>query len=152
MRWHVIVSYRHEKYAKSLERSQLSDSHLEDSMRVATTTFEPSSVARGAGRLCPPLADHYYAEQRKKCKMKHFCGYLNYGEGSIFFSLFHPSIYFRLPQNPYFATWTISKNSDLCISCVSQNKFLLAIYKNPLIYENKRPIFFNLHTCNLLGR
>ena len=51
------MSYRNEKYAKSPKRSQLFDIHMEDSLRVATTTFGPSSVA--GGRAMTPLPPHW---------------------------------------------------------------------------------------------
>ena len=56
-------------YTKSLERSQLSDSHLEDSLHVAATTFEPStgSVARvGAIATPTPILANYYKQKRGK--------------------------------------------------------------------------------------
>ena len=40
------------KHTKSLERSQLSDSHLEDSLRVATTTFEPDIMNLVRSKKC----------------------------------------------------------------------------------------------------
>ena len=40
------------KYTKSPERSQLSDSHLEDSLRVATTTFEPYIMKLARSKQC----------------------------------------------------------------------------------------------------
>ena len=40
------------KYTKSSERSQLSDSHLEDSLRVATTTFEPDIMKLARSKQC----------------------------------------------------------------------------------------------------
>ena len=40
------------KYTKSPERFQLSDSHLEDSLRVATTTFEPDIMKLARSKKC----------------------------------------------------------------------------------------------------
>ena len=40
------------KYTKSPARSLLSDSHLEDSLRVATTTFEPDVIKLVRNKKC----------------------------------------------------------------------------------------------------
>ena len=40
------------KYTKFPERSLLSDSHLEDSLRVATTTFEPNVLRLVRNKQC----------------------------------------------------------------------------------------------------
>ena len=43
------------KYTKSPARSLLSDSHLEDSLRVATTTFEPDIIKLVRNKRCQIL-------------------------------------------------------------------------------------------------
>ena len=86
----------------------------------------------------------------KKCKIKLFCVNLNCGEGLFFSSLFI-NMLLTSTESKYCDVKAFKK-LDLWLFNANRNKFLSTIYKNPLIYEHKKHVFFSLFISVDVGK